>query len=156
MSSGDGGGADDEETPTPTATATDAAAPTRTPTTTRGGGGSTATNTPRPTATPTPTFRWSEILDISVEGDHYSVEFIAGNFVPSLPDAMHVHFFFNTVPPSQAGNPGSGPWILYGGPSPFTEYTLAARPANATAMCILVANPDHSVVQGTGNCVDLP
>ena len=33
---------------------------------------------------------------------------------------------------------------------------LAIGPAKATQMCILVANPDHSVIQKTGNCVDLP
>ena len=156
MSGGDGGGTDDGETPTATATATDASAATRTPTASGGSGGPAATDTPRPTATATPTFRWSEITGISIDGSNYSVEYITGNFVPSLPNAMHVHFFFDTVPPDQAGDPGNGPWILYGGPSPFTEYSLEARPANATAMCILVANPDHSVVQGTGNCVDLP
>jgi hypothetical protein len=69
---------------------------------------------------------------------------------------MHVHFFFDTVPPSQAGTPGGGPWRLYGGPSPYTEFPLAEKPAGATQMCILVAHPDHSVDQGTGNCVALP
>jgi hypothetical protein len=67
-----------------------------------------------------------------------------------------VHFFFNTVSPEQAGVPGSGPWILYGGASPFTGYGVGDRPGGATQMCILVANPDHSVQLGTGNCVDLP
>ncbi len=68
----------------------------------------------------------------------------------------HVHFFFDTVPQREAGVPGGGPWIIYGGPSPFTGYAVADRPASATQMCILVANPDHSVIRGTGNCVDLP
>jgi hypothetical protein len=30
------------------------------------------------------------------------------------------------------------------------------RPAQATQMCALVANADHSVQLNTGNCVDLP
>jgi len=30
------------------------------------------------------------------------------------------------------------------------------RPIGAARMCILVSNPDHSVIRGTGNCVDLP
>ena len=50
----------------------------------------------------------------------------------------------------------SGPWILYGGASPFTGYGVGDRPGGATQMCILVANADHSVQLGTGNCVDLP
>jgi hypothetical protein len=58
--------------------------------------------------------------------------------------------------------PGGGPWQLYPaaagqpGTSPFTLLTVASRPANATQMCILVANADHSVNQGTGNCAALP
>jgi hypothetical protein len=71
-------------------------------------------------------------------------------FVSALP------FFFNSVPPEQAGVPGSGPWYVYGGDSPFTGYTIADRPGEATQLCILVANPDHCVIQGTGNCYDLP
>jgi hypothetical protein len=69
---------------------------------------------------------------------------------------MHVHFFFNTVAPENAGVPGSGPWILYGGPRPFTKYRVSDRPAQATQMCILVANPNHSVQPDSGNCMDLP
>jgi hypothetical protein len=69
---------------------------------------------------------------------------------------MHVHFFFNTVPPQQAGMPGSGPWILYGGPRPFTGYKVTDRPSGATQMCALVANPDHSIRLNSGNCVALP
>ncbi len=58
---------------------------------------------------------------------------------------MHVYFFFNTVPPEQAGVPGGGLWILYGGPRPLTEYTVGDRPAHATQMCALIAIEDHSV-----------
>lgn len=52
--------------------------------------------------------------------------------------------------------PGAGPWFVYGGGSPFTGYGTSDRPAAATELCILVANPDHSVIQGTGNCFPLP
>lgn len=69
---------------------------------------------------------------------------------------MHVHFFFNTVPPSQAGLPGSGPWYVWGGPRPFNGYSLSDKPADATQMCALAANPNHTVVPNSGNCVDLP
>ncbi len=47
-------------------------------------------------------------------------------------------------------------WYVYAGPIPFQGYKVTDRPAAATKMCILFANPDHSVVQSTGNCVDLP
>ena len=97
----------------------------------------------------------AEIYDIARAGNTYQVYFRTYGYTAQLP-GKHVHFFFDTVPPDQAGVPGSGPWFAYGGGSPFTGYGTADRPYVATRMCILVANPDHSVVQGTGNCYALP
>jgi hypothetical protein len=97
----------------------------------------------------------ARIDDIYLQGNQYSVDFETFGYTPQLP-GQHVHFFFNTVPPEQAGVPGQGPWKLYGGPSPFTEYGPGDRPQGATQMCILVANADHSVQPNSGNCVDLP
>lgn len=103
----------------------------------------------------------ARITGIAVQDGRYIVDFETFGFEPLVP-GQHVHFFFNTVPPEQAGTPGSGPWQIYptgpGQPntSPFTLYTVAQRPADATQLCILVANQDHSVNPGTGNCVDLP
>jgi len=112
------------------------------------------TETPIP-ATPTPSGPYVVISAIRVEGNIYAVDYDVHNFT----DGLHVHIFFNTVPPEQAGSPGSGPWKLtwgaYGNP-PFTQYSIAARPANATQMCALVANSNHSVQLNSGNCVDLP
>jgi subtilisin len=98
---------------------------------------------------------YAQIYDIARAGSTYQVYFRTYGFTPQLP-GVHVHFFFNTVPPDQAGVPGSGPWYVYGGSSPFTGYGTADRPYSATQMCVLVANPDHSVMQGTGNCYNLP
>lgn len=95
------------------------------------------------------------ITDIARTHDRYAVYFETAGFEPQMP-GQHVHFFFNTVPPEEAGVPGDGPWYAYGGSSPFTEYRVADRPAGATQMCVLVANPDHSVQLGTGNCYNLP
>jgi len=143
-----GGGDEDDPPPAggdPTATSTSQAVATESP-------GATVT---QPTATPTLAANTSRITEITVVDDRYSVTFEAGGFTPQLP-GQHVHFFFNSVPPTQAGIPASGPWFVYGGPSPFTGYALSERPPGADEMCILVANPDHSVIQGTGNCVPLP
>ena len=113
------------------------------------------TQTAAPTLSPTPEGPYVVITGIKVEGSLYIVDYEAHN----LEDSMHVHMFFNTVPPEQAGSPAAGPWKLtwnaYGDP-PFTQYGIANRPANATQMCSLVANSNHSVLLGTGNCVDLP
>ncbi|HSM56066.1 MAG TPA: protein kinase [Candidatus Sulfomarinibacteraceae bacterium] len=147
----------DEETPTSTPTPSPTVEPTATntppPTNT-----SEPTETPAPTLTPTPTVPpgpYSQINNITIEGGHYIVEYETFEFTETLP-GTHVHFFFDTVPPDQAGVPGSGPWILYGGPRPFRGYTVADRPAAAEQMCILVANADHSVEANSGNCHPLP
>ncbi|MBN8579840.1 MAG: serine/threonine protein kinase [Anaerolineae bacterium] len=117
-----------------------------------------ATDIPTETAIPataTPTGPYVVITEIRAEGNLYAVDYEVHNFT----DSLHVHIFFNTVPPDQAGSPGSGPWKLtwgsYGDP-PFTQYTLANRPANATQMCALVANSNHSIQLNSGNCIDLP
>jgi hypothetical protein len=103
----------------------------------------------------TPPALTAEITSIGLSGSQYAVAFQTAGFTPQLP-GQHVHFFFNTVPPEQAGMPGAGPWYVYGGSSPFSGYGPADRPVGATQLCVLVANPDHSVIQGTGNCVSLP
>ncbi len=118
----------------------------------------TATSPP-PTATSPPptevTQLSAQITSISIEGDVYMVSYETFGYTETLP-GQHLHFFFNTVSQDQAGSPGSGPWILYGGPRPFREYSVADRPGNATQMCVLVANSDHSVIVNSGNCVNLP
>jgi serine/threonine protein kinase len=120
----------------------------------------TPTSTSVPTETPTPTNTlpplYARINSITVNSSNqYVVEYETFGYTETLP-GMHVHFFFDTVPPEQAGVPGSGPWILYGGPRPFTKYGVGDRPGSATQMCALVANADHSVIQASGNCYDLP
>ncbi|MEI2607952.1 MAG: serine/threonine-protein kinase [Candidatus Promineifilaceae bacterium] len=108
-----------------------------------------------PVATPTTGLR-AEITSITLADDHYVVAFAVYGYFSDT-SSTHVHFFWNTIAPDQAGVPANpGNWKLYGSPSPFTGYTVAERPGGATQLCILVANPDHSVRLGTGNCVDLP
>jgi hypothetical protein len=103
----------------------------------------------------------ARINNITIQDNLYVVDFETFGFEPRFGD-MHVHFFFNTVKPEDAGVPGSGPWQLYParqdqpGTSPFTMLGVNDRPGYATQMCILVANPDHSVQLNTGNCFDLP
>jgi hypothetical protein len=115
----------------------------------------TATLAPTLTPTTAPAGLSAHITQIQVVGDHYEIHYTTTGYSAALP-GRHVHFFFDTVTEAQAGVPGSGPWKLYGGPSPFTDYTPGERPPGATRMCILVANHDHSIQPGTGNCVALP
>ena len=114
-----------------------------------------ASPTPAPTPTPTPAGKQARINSIEVSGGRYVVDYEVFGYTQKLP-GMHVHFFFDTVPPTKAGMPAKGPWYVYAGPIPFKGYKVSDRPTKATQMCILVANPDHSVIQKTGNCVDLP
>lgn len=150
----------------PAATATDSALPSQTPAvppptdpvavlpTAAEVPSSTPTQGPTATATYPPLY--ARINSISINASsQYVVVYETFGFTEALP-GRHIHFFFDTVAPDQAGSPGSGPWILYGGPRPFTGYRVTQRPAGATQMCALVANPDHSVVAESGNCVDLP
>jgi serine/threonine protein kinase len=115
---------------------------------------STPTIAPTPTQTYPPLYARIDSITIDSSG-RYVVVYETFGYTEQLP-GQHVHFFFDTVPPEQAGVPGSGPWILYGGPRPFTGYSVSDRPAGANQLCALVANSDHSVIQGSGNCLDLP
>jgi hypothetical protein len=106
---------------------------------------------------PSPTYPtyYVKINSITLSGNQFVVQYETFGYTEKLP-WMHVHFFFNTVPADQAGMPGSGPWILYGGPRPFKGYTVTQRPQGATQMCALVANANHTVIPESGNCMDLP
>ncbi len=96
-----------------------------------------------------------QITAISVTGDSYSISFQTLGFTAQMP-GQHVHFFFNTVSTSDAGIPGVGPWWMHATPSPYTAIKTSDRPAGATQLCVLVANADHSIQPGTGNCYPLP
>lgn len=118
------------------------------------------TQTPTITLSPTPTIPvgvpYSRINAIIIDDrGFYVVDYETFEYTESLP-GQHVHFYFNSVPQEQAGHPGSGPWILYGGPRPFERYHTNDRPAAATQLCIRVANADHSIQPDSGNCFILP
>jgi uncharacterized repeat protein (TIGR01451 family) len=97
----------------------------------------------------------AKITGIEIDGQYYAVAFATYFFDPSL-EGQHVHFFFDTVPEEEAGMPGNGPWYVYAGESPFMGYGPGDRPGEATQLCVLVANPDHSIIAGSGNCYPLP
>lgn len=109
-------------------------------------------------ATVTPTYPplYVKINEITLtSSNQYQVAYETIGFTEVLP-GQHIHFYFNTVKPENAGMPGSGPWFLYGGPRPFTGYSVYQKPKDATQMCALVANANHSVISESGNCMDLP
>lgn len=91
----------------------------------------------------------------SMEGLHYQVVFETSGFTPQVRD-FHVHFFYDTVPPEESGIPGGGPWQVHQVDQPFEGFVVADRPAEATQICVIVANPDHSIIPDTETCLDLP
>jgi hypothetical protein len=103
----------------------------------------------------TPAGRQARITGIAISDGRYVVDYQTFGYTPALP-GTHMHFFFNTVSVPDAGVPGAGPWFLYAGPAPFTGYKVSDKPADASQMCILVANPDHSIIPDTGTCIALP
>jgi hypothetical protein len=97
-----------------------------------------------------------EIQSISLdEQNHYVVNYVTQGFTEQLP-GTHMHFYFNTVPEDQIGQSGTGERLMFGGPNPFTGYSASDRPADATEICVRVANPDHSIIPNSGNCFILP
>jgi hypothetical protein len=118
----------------------------------------TATPTPAPTPTPTPSGLAANIKSITISGGRYVVDYEVFDIDQDNDpyNGTHVHFFYDTVKPENAGNPGKGPWELYDGPIPFKVYKVSETPGAATKMCVLVARKNHSVIQDTGNCVALP
>jgi len=113
--------------------------------------------TPVPTPTPTPSGLAARIKGITIKSGQYSVDFEVFHFTPDKLRGRHVHFFFDTIPPEEAGRPANdNNWILYDVPVPFESYGVDDKPSGATKMCILVANSAHEVILGTGNCVELP
>jgi serine/threonine protein kinase len=107
------------------------------------------------TSTINPNEDYVRIDNITIQDDRYVVDYETFGFTEALP-GTNIHFFFNTVPPDQAGVPGKGPWVFFGGPHPFKGYAVANRPQGATQMCALVANADHTVQLQSGNCFNLP
>jgi hypothetical protein len=126
---------------TPPALSSSQAAPTQTP-------------GDAPVLAATPDGPYIQITGITLDAQgHYVAEYQTFNFTPQVP-GMHLHFFFDIDHPDKGGSPGS--WIVYGGPSPFLGYFQSDRPDGAAQLCALVANPDHSMIENSGNCAALP
>lgn len=126
-----GGGA---ATVAPTATPSPTTAPTLAPT---------AAATPTATSAPAS----ASITGITIADGKYQVSYVTSGFTPAL-SGRHLHFYFSSSSPAAGSE--------YAGGSPFTDYAVADRPQAAQQMCIVVVNADHTVVSGTGNCVNLP
>ncbi|MGD9146592.1 MAG: protein kinase [Anaerolineae bacterium] len=108
---------------------------------------------PLPAATSSPSVVIQQIT--TDQENRYVVDYLTAGFTEKIP-GTHLHFFFNIFSPEQIGLSGTGDRLTYGGPSPFTGYAVAGRPAEATELCVVVANPDHSVLLESASCFPLP
>jgi molecular chaperone DnaK len=119
--------------------------------------------------------RCAFLATIGLEGETYVAEYSTVGFDPIIyepgvkgqPEDHHVHFFFNTLPEVNAGTNGPEPgiWEVWdrdagGGELRFDAFTLANQADKggdgATQLCVSVADADHGVEVGSGNCIDLP
>ena len=112
-----------------------------------------------------------EMTDVRLARGRYIIDFTTNGFTPSVPDpaARHVHFFWDTTAPENAGanGPDPGGWLLWDAPTTVDDpfFDVGNRPGGAEAICSLVATHEHGVadVDGdrtpdteTGNCLPLP
>jgi len=96
------------------------------------------------------------ITGIGVSDGSYIVDYETFGYTEEI-TGLHVHFYWNDIEDYEAGmGPYEQDWFVWGGPRPFDGYLVADRPDGATEMCAVVANADHTVVTGTGNCMALP
>jgi hypothetical protein len=134
--------------------------------------------TEEPTAVPTPTplpfppdARRVELTEIQPNGSTFEVFYDTFNYEPSFAAGeFHIHFFWDTYPPASVGSTSSpqNPWVVWAldgnGDKRFDDpdgRLASQRPADADAICAIVATSDHAVdapeiVDATVSCIDLP
>ncbi len=102
--------------------------------------------------------KWVCITDITREGDVITADFDFdwGGDTPNVAGGDHFHVFGNNVPPELAGTQASGgSWTVWD-QTQFVGRIGGDISPDATELCVLWANPDHTVNQGTGNCWPIP
>jgi hypothetical protein len=140
----------------------DKTASTTTPRTEATSAGPEATAPAGPTTSPAPiTDLSATITGIEVQDGDYAVDFTVDGFEPDIqggPESHHLHFFFDTTEPENAGTNGDPPgsWAIYDGGTPFTLLSESMA-QGASQICVVVATFEHEVYDAaSGNCIDLP
>ena len=96
-----------------------------------------------------------EITGIALDADsRYVVEYVTHGFASHWP-GNHVHFYFNTVTVEELRREGSTKFS-HGGASPYSGYSTADKPADATELCAIVATDKNEHLPNSGNCFPLP
>jgi actin-like ATPase involved in cell morphogenesis len=90
----------------------------------------------------------ADITDVSLQDGELLIEWDA-TFVPNLNDRNHVHFFWSTFSPLQAGGGGGGDWEISDSQPHLAgtngEAILTVNRPDKANICVTVANPDHTV-----------
>jgi actin-like ATPase involved in cell morphogenesis len=93
------------------------------------------------------------------DGDQFVVEYSTLNYEPDIDGQFHVHFFFDTTPITEAGNPGHGDWVVYdldeNGEKVY-RFPTSDVPPNATTLCAAVAAHNHSLDSLESSCAPIP
>ena len=115
--------------------------------------------------------RCAFITDIALDGDRIVADYETVDFDPLIfeagkagtPDDHHVHFFFNTTSPENAGSNGNPPGRLVHLGSCGRRWRAAVRRRDTrpgrvmrVQLCVRVSDSSHAVEADSGNCVDLP
>ena len=87
------------------------------------------------------------ITGVSLVGSQYQIDFVPTNYLPTL-GGIHTHFYYNTEANTVMNK-------MYYQSTPYL-LNISTKPANATQICAIVGNVDHSVVPNSGNCFTLP
>ena len=105
---------------------------------------------------------------IDSDTDELTVLYWVEGFVPELePADYHLHFYIDNVVDGDENKAGSGTtggsWRLWDAPFPATSFggengrTIFTGSeflaANGRNLCLLVAEPDHVAIPGSGNCI---
>jgi molecular chaperone DnaK len=93
------------------------------------------------------------------DGDQFVVQYSTLNYEPDIDGQFHVHFFFDTTPITEAGNPGHGDWVVYdldeNGEKVY-RFPATDVPSDATALCAAVAAHNHSLDSLESSCAPIP
>ena len=181
----------DDETTTSTSTTTTAAATTTTTTATTTTAAATTTTAAATTTTAAvtttsfftgnitcalalaPSGLCAAISDITIVNGFYRATFETSGFIPRIEGFdsdfvagdNHLHFFFDSTLPANAGVNGDpiGDWLLWGladgdGQFVFDAFAPSSNRTGASRMCVVVVDENHNVLDDgqNGNCVDLP
>jgi hypothetical protein len=87
------------------------------------------------------------ITNIQILGTQYLVDFVPYGYTPT-PGGMHTHFYYNTESSLILDK-------MFSGPSPYSLET-STKPANATQLCAIVSEANHTPLTNSGYCYFLP